>query len=91
MLQAQFFNLCYIADLQFYVRRHSFCIMEISRQVEESIRAMLLNLNVSEIKMLVEHITDEVGVEEISDLRLIQPSDIDSLLKPIQVRKLLEY
>ena len=65
--------------------------MEIGRQVEECIRAVLPNMNVFEIKMLVEHITDEVAVEENSDLRLIQPSDVDSLLKPIQVRKLLEY
>lgn len=57
--------------------------------VKEEITSVLKDLPPSLLSDICDHLSTSLGVEEVKDLRNVKEEDLP-MLKPIQVRKLIE-
>lgn len=57
--------------------------------IKQKVGQVLPKLDEATLKLVLEKI-EECGVEDVDDVKYIQESDLTSILKPVQVRKLLQ-
>jgi len=58
--------------------------------VKSSIRSTLPSLSEEELLVVVTKLQDDTGVECVADCSYVTSDDLTGMLKPIQVRKLLQ-
>uniref|UniRef100_A0A8C1YHB9 Zgc:113210 n=1 Tax=Cyprinus carpio TaxID=7962 RepID=A0A8C1YHB9_CYPCA len=61
-----------------------------SVKVQEEIKRILPELDLNKVQDVVSHLSLVVGVEKTEDLSLVEVSDIQDFLEPIQCRKLVK-
>ena len=65
------------------------CSMDALESIKAAIREVLPPISMDEVCTLADQLVDD-GVESTNDLKYVQPEDLSTLLKPIQVRKLIQ-
>ncbi|KAK2916709.1 hypothetical protein Q8A67_001083 [Cirrhinus molitorella] len=64
--------------------------LSVKGAVQEEIKKILPELDSNKLQNVVNHLSIMVGVEKIEDLSLVEVSDLQDFLEPIQCRKLVK-
>ena len=59
-------------------------------QIQSSVQAILPSISKENASLIAEMLVDDGGLESAEDLKFVTPEDFAGVLKPIQIRKLIQ-